>query len=332
MASDANRLNLKTKAYNKTESLLDAGRKNLNEIPREVFEQKKLKHLILCYNQIRNLPDTFDRLPHLKSLDLCGNQLQSLPESIRNLKKLEELNLSGNLIAEFPKLILELPNLKILKLNDLNLASVPKELGKLKHLSRLEIFSLQKFDMKSLITAFAHSEKELFLTQGEEINTKGRNAFVIVLPKTIDKIPKEIYRLKNLIHLSVCDSGLKTVSKEIGALRKMEGLFLSGNQIVSLPAEIGRLKNLKCTDLSFNKFSAFPKILNGLRKMEEIIMNGNSIETVPAEIGGFSELKTLSLTETESEMSRRNSGNFSSWRNCPYPSIRLQRFLKNSLR
>jgi leucine-rich repeat protein SHOC2 len=53
--------------------------------------------LKISYNQIRELPDSFESLENLKTLDLYANKLTSLPKSLLKLKNLENLSLNPKL-------------------------------------------------------------------------------------------------------------------------------------------------------------------------------------------------------------------------------------------
>lgn len=77
-------------------------------------------------------------------------------------------------------------------------------------------------------------------------------------------LPSEIGKLKNLKVLNVSGNVMTGVPAEIGQLSKLEILDLSRNKLTGLPYELGNLKQLKILDLSGNDYSE--QDLNVIRK------------------------------------------------------------------
>ncbi|KAM6976925.1 LOW QUALITY PROTEIN: leucine-rich repeat-containing protein 39 [Aplochiton taeniatus] len=61
--------------------------RNLNDLPRQLSNLKRLYHLDLSMNQFTEIPDSVLSLPALEWLDMSGNLLQHLPEDIHRWVK-----------------------------------------------------------------------------------------------------------------------------------------------------------------------------------------------------------------------------------------------------
>ncbi|MFL0116880.1 COR domain-containing protein, partial [Tenacibaculum maritimum] len=74
----------------------------IEKLPLEIGNLKKITTLDLSFNNISELPDEICELTELRTLNLSGNNIIILPKSFSKLKKLKELNLSGNPIGGVP--------------------------------------------------------------------------------------------------------------------------------------------------------------------------------------------------------------------------------------
>jgi len=81
--------------------------------------------------------------------------------------------------------------------------------------------------------------------------------------------------LRNLTYLHLGYNQIKTLSRDIGNLKKLRDLYLGNNQITSYPKEIGYLKNLEWLSLGLrNDLNAYiPKEICNLKY---VIMNYNN--------------------------------------------------------
>lgn len=69
---------------------------NIDYIPPEIGNFKKLKTLILDNNNLSYLPNEIGNLKNLETLTFGWNKIHSLPQEIVNLKKLKKLSLCGD--------------------------------------------------------------------------------------------------------------------------------------------------------------------------------------------------------------------------------------------
>lgn len=77
---------------------------DLEEIPREIGNLIRLKHLNLFWNNVTELPDSLCDLHELESLDISFcRRLSVLPQGIDRLQNLKHLRYeSGDLLKQFP--------------------------------------------------------------------------------------------------------------------------------------------------------------------------------------------------------------------------------------
>jgi Leucine rich repeat len=85
---------------------------DLYDVPLALCELSNLRKLSLSQNYLSQLPAEIARLTALHDLDLCNNWLFKLPDDFAKLQQLETLELSGNHFEHFPPQIGEISRLK----------------------------------------------------------------------------------------------------------------------------------------------------------------------------------------------------------------------------
>ncbi|NJN72933.1 MAG: GTP-binding protein [Limnothrix sp. RL_2_0] len=114
---------------------LDLSGKRLTEIPKAIFQLKKIKKLSLFANQIKTIPEEIAKLENLTYLSLSGNKIKEIPSIIAKLHNLEKLYLYSNEIQEIPESISSLSNLEVFNFSRNQIKKIPIkifELSKLK--------------------------------------------------------------------------------------------------------------------------------------------------------------------------------------------------------
>lgn len=98
---------------------------NLDELPTQLSNLKKLYHLDLSMNQFTTIPDCVVNLPSLEWLDMGSNRLESLPEDIHRMEKLHTLWLPRNELEYLPDNICHMQSLDTLVLSKNKLRDIP---------------------------------------------------------------------------------------------------------------------------------------------------------------------------------------------------------------
>ena len=94
----------------------------------------------------------------------------------------------------------------------------------------------------------------------------------------------DICRLKNLEHLTLVNSNLTNIPKEIGNLLNLKCLNLRHNQLTSIPKEIGKLLSLEKLFLENNKLTTIPKELSNLKNLYFLGLIFNNLRIIPVEL------------------------------------------------
>jgi hypothetical protein len=140
---------------------------NLKQVPPELTELKKLRHLqiwipaslpelleSICVlpalqfldisnSQIETLSVSIGKLQNLEILKADFSRIRTLPDTIGELIMLKELDLSGSLLETLPRSIGKLQNLEILKANFTELERLPDTIGELVMLRELDVSNTQ---------------------------------------------------------------------------------------------------------------------------------------------------------------------------------------------
>ncbi|XP_037325099.2 leucine-rich repeat-containing protein 39 isoform X2 [Pungitius pungitius] len=115
--------------------------RDLDQLPDQLRNLKKLQHLDLSMNDfpampdcvlalpalqwldmggngLRRLPEDIDRMETLQTLWLQRNRLEKLPDNISRMKSLDTLVLSCNLLTDIPPLMEDMSNLRFVNFRD----------------------------------------------------------------------------------------------------------------------------------------------------------------------------------------------------------------------
>lgn len=129
----------------------------LNYLPEEICLLTNMETLdiglLKGYGNVQQLPKNIGNLKKLKSLLLGKNQILQLPESIKNCKEITWLSIIDNPLKEFPEVIYELFSLEILNIGSENYNSIEVDLinlNKLKNLNSLSLINceIREFPLK----------------------------------------------------------------------------------------------------------------------------------------------------------------------------------------
>ncbi|TYI03295.1 hypothetical protein ES332_A11G328200v1 [Gossypium tomentosum] len=234
---------------------------NLRELPSSLQHLQKLTLLDFSYcESIRSLP-SFYKATSLTKLHLSGcSKLFSFPEVSSNVT---ELWLGGTKIEEVPSSIECLSNLRLLDLwGCRRLKSLPTSIHKLK--------SLEKFNLGDCSSLETFPEILDIMERLRDLDLSG--TVLKELPFSIDNLiglkilrlnncenlvclPDNFYKLKSLLHLSLCGSSNQVVKNLFTAIGHLPGL-----------------SSLKKLDLSESNLENLPATIKQFHLLEELIL------------------------------------------------------------
>ena len=248
----------------------------------------------------------------LTLLHLRLNAISSVDATaFAGLSSLTEINLSYNRIESLHKDTFEgLMALTSLYLNYNSITSLHKDLFKgLTALSELKFESNHIKVLEDGIFNDTTALKRLFLQHNrisilDEDTFKGlANLEDISLPfNRVSWLHEDTFKdLTSLKRLIIHDNRISSLPAGIfhGPAASLDGLYLSGNSILSLDEDIfDGLGNLTTLDLQVNKLSLLPaNLFDETTKLEVLQLHSNSIESLPEDIfGGLTALTTLYLS------------------------------------
>jgi hypothetical protein len=198
--------------------------------------------LLLSYNSLTSLPESFGNLKIGGGLELSYNSLTSLPESFGNLKIGGNLYLYSNSLTSLPE---SFGNLKIgggLELSYNSLTSLPESFGDLKIGGSL---SLSHNSLTSLPESFGN------LKIGGNLSLANNS---------LTSLPESFGNLKIGGGLYLTNNSLTSLPESFGNLKIGGGLSLTNNSLTSLPESFGNLKIGGGLSLSNNSLTSLPEI------------------------------------------------------------------------
>lgn len=144
---------------------------------------------------------------------------------------------------------------------------------------------------------FADAFNEDFLQTREDI-LDIRNSQPINLSlkqRGLRLVPREIGLLKRIEGVELENNLLVALPPEIGKMKELKGLFLSGNKLTTLPRSMAQLNNLNALYLINNELTQVPEVIFQLPNLKYLNLSGNDIKTIPPEIVKLVNLETLRI-------------------------------------
>jgi Leucine-rich repeat (LRR) protein len=251
-------------------------------LPFQIGKLRKLEMMILCAHEI-DLLMKFP--PHLKDLTIIGcNNMEELPETLLVLSALVELHLvSCNRLLDLTPSFGSLKMLCRFRLeNCLSIRYLPRCIGVLSSLHELDL---------SGCTNLTTLSSEI----GKLVGLKKLN---LSRCKSLVRLPAEIGCLRNLLSLNLGQLQIANLPVEIGNLRALEDLSLSGcAQLEKLPKEIGHLASLLRLNLSScTSLQELPKEIGKLMSLQRLSLNScSSLSRLPDQLYEIVTLQALDL-------------------------------------
>ena len=258
------------------------------------------------------LPSAICCLKLLECLDFSGCSIcDNLPENLGNLKGLETLYLSGTAIKELSSSIEGLTTLTFLSLKDCkNLVCLPSTICCLKLLECLDIYGCSNCDNLPENLGNVKGLKELYLsgTIIKELPSSVEGLTVLTFLSLKDCecenlvcLPSTIFSLKLLecLDLSGC-SNCDNLPENLGNLRGLKELYLSGTTIKEVPSSIEGLTALTLLTLrDFKNLVCRLSTICSLKLLECLCLSGcSNFDNLLANLGNLKVLKELYLGGT----------------------------------
>ncbi len=237
------------------------GAVNFPEIPETFSQLAKVKTLSFFSMKIKTLPDqVFQNMSELEVLRLRYCNLEKIPKSISDLKNLKRLDLANlqpvsSLDINFEKLS-KLKNLHIERCNDL--INIDESLSLNSSVENLNLNGLQ--------------ELKILPSLGVE-NEKLRSVELRALPK-IESLLERFTSIRNLVQLSIVETGLKRLPDDFGNLKMLNNLTISGNDFEYFPLSIANLPSIERIWISRDVSNKNPEVVS----IREIFPNIKKLE------------------------------------------------------
>lgn len=265
---------------------LNLAQKNLKKFPVEIFELKKLRHLILDSNQITTIPKAINLLKKLEVFSIARNNIQYIPPLIGELENLSYLYVDFNRLIDLPPELFHLYNLKVLYVNNNDLRELPVDFMKLKGLQIL-VASNNKFENIPNGIGHLYSLKKLSLSNNsiKELPDKffelSSLKFLYLQRNQLIEIDDDIEKLTKLEVLNLSENKIKKLSSKIGELHQLEKLYVDNNEIELFPLEINNFINLSILSIDNNPIGTLPEGLVNLKKLESLSIKGVILNPFP---------------------------------------------------
>lgn len=221
--------------------------KELRCFPEELRKLRKLCHIDVSKNRIKNIPDWISEFENLATLTANSNALKSIPECVYLLKELWALHVGGNRITQLSNSIGQLERLKELSIQDNNLTSLPESIGQLKNLkilccSRNNITELPEslWDLKlDKLCADGNSIPHISPLVGNMTSLVALN----VSKNKITQIPDSIGKLENVVALSFKENLITTIPSSLMNCKALTTFYINDNPIEHVQQSVKRFLN-----------------------------------------------------------------------------------------
>lgn len=117
--------------------------------------------------------------------------------------------------------------------------------------------------------------------------------------KRIDSIPPEIGKLKNLEVLIISGSTVKFLPKEIENCKKLKSIIANSSRLEELPSSLENLRNLRTLKVGNCNLKSIPKEIGNIKSLWELSIGHNKITTLPNELAKLENLTWLDISNNQ---------------------------------
>lgn len=295
----------------------------LELLPKEMSELRKLECLYVQHNNIKELPDFTgcgalkeihfsnnfvkdipadfcENLPQLKVLDLRDNKIEKLPDEINMLNSLMRLDLSNNSILTLPHSLCTLAHLVSLQLEGNPLRSIRRDIiqsGTTRILKTLR-------DRAGFVEPRNNQKPTLGDQSPYPDKYKMRKTHTLTLGmKGLTEINDNVFAEAVESEVAVVDMSknqLKVLPPGLVRLATLlRELDASANQLKEVPRFIAQFDRLVYLNLAKNQLSDLPREFTLLITLRELNLNNNSLERIPDCVTELSHLEILLLGDNK---------------------------------
>ena len=103
-------------------------------------------------------------------------------------------------------------------------------------------------------------------------------------------LPRCISSFTNLIKLDISNNRMAYLSPALTQLTQLQTFYAKNNSFTdeAIPKDLGRMRRLEVVNLSGNQLTKFPMQFTELLNLRALYLGANTIECVPAEIKNLS--------------------------------------------
>lgn len=274
---------------------LSLWRRDLTEVPEEIWTLPLLERLYLTGNQLQTVPARLWELPHLRLVDLCDNPIARLPD-LPGLGIDEDTYLRCR--GQFSPT--NVSKIQIAGVIDPDGTDWVRDLGLCTNLRELVVGS------HNLVIGREYPEPSSTILRileavGEFQSLESFSLRALTLPVLPDTV-ESLRMLRNLTDLDLSGLQLEILPEWIGSL-SLESLWLIDNRLtseVSVPLRnLNRLRNLS---LAFNEtLTAIPSAVFDLLELKFLDLTRCRIREIPSKILRLKHLQTLDVSESAIE-------------------------------
>ena len=214
---------------------LKVGGRELEDLPRELFEITDLEFLVLSpdrksslFFRLTSVPREISRLANLKVLCVDTNELTDLHPSVCQLECLERLVLSNNHLVTLPGELAHLKRLKSLHLANNHFEDIPEA-----------VFSLDQLE-------FLDASDNKLSRLSHRIGELAKLEALLLLFNVLEDLPESLGECSNLRNMWLGMNRLTCIPRGVGRLRHLDwaehthSSNLEGNPLVCPPIEVCR--------------------------------------------------------------------------------------------
>ena len=241
-----------------------------------------------------------------EELDLSRMNLDSLPHHISSCSKLKKIDLSGNRrikVNDTFKKLAKLPQLETLIVDYCNLYFLPSVINEFRH---LKVLSVEGNGISWLPPTFKNLPLEELNLAKNNIDSLNIGFYSLLKLRSLNfsqnpGVARD-YNMDILASFPLLNTLIlqhsKAISKDVGNLKALTHLDLSGSDIKILPQEVSKLSRLKSIDIhdcAQLDVSVCLEYLTSQKYLNEIHFGHSHFSVIPYNISKLKSLKTMHI-------------------------------------